>query len=397
MTNICYVDPVGGVAGDMLLAALLDAGAPTSAVFEAIEAVVPGRFHGVPETVRRQTLRALWLRIDQRAPAQPPRRTVRDLLSIVDRASLPPPVAERARRVLERLGEAESRVHGEGSPHLHELADDDTLLDVVGACAALHALHIERILVGPLPMPAGSEIETGHGRMPLPAPVTLELVRGYDVDLRGEGEMVTPTGAAIVTALGEPAHEPPAMRIVSTGYGAGTRDLPDRPNVVRLIVGETLDTRPHREELVVLETNVDDLTPELVADAVEALLRAGALDAWTTPVTMKKGRPAVTISALTEPDRVRDIESVLFQTTTTFGVRSHRVARSALERRVATVNVAGGSVRVKLGVLDGSVVSATPEHDDVAALARETDRSVRSVYQEAGAAARTLLGDHVQS
>jgi uncharacterized protein (TIGR00299 family) protein len=411
MSRVLYVDAVGGAAGDMLLAALLDAGAREDRVREAIEAVVPGKFVFTFETVSRRGLRARWLRIES-VPGQSARgeaaRPFRALMAAVDGASLPVEIRRTARSILERIGKAEGRVHGvdPGELELHELGDDDTLLDVVGVAAALGSLGIGEVFVSSLPLGTGGEVRAGpgHGAMPLPAPVTLELLQGFDVRGATPEETVTPTAAAILSAVGTPAPHLPEMTLEAVGYGAGTRDTADIPNVVRVLVGTKNEGAPFVgsedrlliRELVVLETNLDDLTPELTADAVQALLGAGAFDAWVTPASMKKGRFGFILSALCEPKAEPALTRLLFETTSTFGVRSHHVRRAELARRVATVAVGDGEIRVKLGLLGDRVVSATPEHDDVAEVARRAGRTVREVYEEAAAAARSLRYQEIE-
>jgi uncharacterized protein (TIGR00299 family) protein len=396
----------------MLLAALLDAGVSPDPIWEAVNAVLPGRFACRVDSVQRAGLRAALLHIDPgpAAPAggrpsdsRPEPRALSDLLDAVDGAPLHPRVAAAARAVLERLGEAEARAHGSSPAEiaLHILGDDDTLLDVVGVSAALHAAGIDRVLVSAVPLESEGWLPAsgGHHGVPLPAPVTLELLRGFRTRPGGPGEAVTPTAAAIFAVLGSPAEGFPDMTIDGIGYGAGTRDPEDRPNVLRVVLGSeasaptttkssTTDTLAVRD-LAVLEANLDDLTPELVADAVQALLSAGSLDAWTTPAQMKKGRPGVVLSVLCEPEAEERLRTVFFETTSTFGVRSYHVERAELERRTVRVDLSDGSVRVKVGLLGEKVLSATPEHDDVAAVAARAGRSVRHVYEEAAAAART--------
>jgi uncharacterized protein (DUF111 family) len=265
--------------------------------------------------------------------------------------------------------------------HLHELGDPDTILDVVGVATALDLLGIERVLVSSIPL--------GE-----PGPATLELLRGFRIRAAEvPGETVTPTAAAIFAVLGEPA-DLPDLHLESIGYGAGSRDPAGVPNVVRVLIGskpaERGTTEARDRDLVLLGANIDDLTPELVADAVQALFAAGALDAWTMPIVMKKGRLGVLLSALCEPAAEPRVLTVFFEATTTFGVRIQPVRRAELARRVANVTLADGTVRVKVGLLGDRVMSATPEHDDVAALAGRAGRTVREVYEEASAAARAL-------
>jgi uncharacterized protein (TIGR00299 family) protein len=396
----------------MLLAALLDAGVPGTPVWEAVDAVLPGRFACRIDSVVRAGMRAALLHIEpgpaaRAAPGasesdlEP--RALSELLAAVDGAPLHPRVASAARAVLERLGEAEARVHGSepADPVLHAVGDDDTLLDVVGVAAALHAAEVDRVLVSAMPLESEGWLPPsgGHPGVPLPAPVTLELLRGFRIRSGGAGEVITPTAAAVIATLASPTEGFPDMNIEAIGYGAGTRDPADRPNVVRVVLGSqassaTTTIRSMHDDLVVrdvvvMEANLDDLTPELVADAVQALLSAGSLDVWTSPAQMKKGRPGVVLSVLCEPDAEGRLRSVFFETTSTFGVRSYRVGRAELERRTVSVDLPDGSVRVKVGLLGGRVVSATPEHDDVASVAARAGRSVRHVYEEAIAAART--------
>lgn len=389
-----FVDPIGGAAGDMMLAALLDAGAPLPPIQQAIERIFPDRFQIALDTVRRDGLRAMRLRVTRRVRVAENRggvRSFRELMNLVDRAALEPLVHDTARKILTRLGEGESRVHGEAlaSLTLHQLGEDDTLIDVVGISAALHALRVERLLVAPLPLAFGSSVGGPHGVLPLPAPATLELLRGFGAKGAENGELVTPTAAAVFAAVGVPADRLPPVSIESIGYGAGSGD---RPNILRLLVGTLAEAQRLLEEreLRVLETNLDDLAPQLVADAAETLRTEGGLDVWITPVQMKKGRSGVVLSALCEPHREAALRRLIFESTSTFGVRSLAVRRTELDRRLVDVALGTGRVRVKLGRLGDEVMSATPEHDDVAALAKQTGRSTRAVYEEAVAAARAL-------
>ncbi len=390
MTRILYIDVIGGAAGDMLLAALLDAGASSAGVQEAVDAVLPDRFRIATEEVRRANLRArlLCATVGSRAPRAGP-RPFRELLAAVESAPLSPALRRTAHSVLQRLQEAEARVHGEPASQVvaHELGDDDTLLDVVGVAAALESLQVSRVFVSPIPLAMGGTIDAAHGPRPVPAPATLELLRGFSVRGDGRGEVVTPTAAAIFAALAVPAADLPGMTLECIGYGAGRRDPEGLPNVLRVLAGPAAD-HPLERELVVLEANIDDLSPELVADAAEALRAAGALDVWTAPAQMKKGRAAVVLSALSDPALEPALSSVFFEATSTFGVRIHPVRRVELERRWVDVALAEGNVRVKLGLLGGRLMSATPEHDDVAEVARKSGQPVRLVYEKALAAAR---------
>jgi pyridinium-3,5-bisthiocarboxylic acid mononucleotide nickel chelatase len=391
--KVLYVDVVGGAAGDMLLAALLDAGAARDHVSDAVSAVLGRRVECVTAEVRRRGLRALALSAPGDLSAE--RRRPRELLDAVDRASLEDGVGARATAVLQRLFEAEAKVHGReiAELELEELGEDDTLLDVVGVAAALASLGVERVDVSAIPMPPPS----GDGTHGSPAPVTLELLSGFALRPSVAGtdlpETVTPTAAAIVSVLGRPVPEMPELVLERVGVGAGSRDAASVANVVRVMLGEASPSADGARRLLLLEANVDDLEPELVPDAIEALLAAGALDAWTAPIVMKRGRPAVAISALCERDMLDEVRRTFFEATTTLGVRVHEVSRPELDRRIVEIDLAEGGprIRVKLGVLDGRTLNAKPEHADVVEAARKLGRPVRSVHAQASALAYRLL------
>ncbi len=390
-----HVDVVVGAAGDMLLAALLDVGAPTEPIADAVSSVLGRRIEVGTTEVVRAGLRALALRLPEGLEV-PSNRGPLDLVAAVERAPLAEGVRARATAVLARLGEAEARVHGVPLADLllEELGADDTLVDVVGIAAALDALEVGSIVVSPLPVAPPSH-RAGHGT---PAPVTLELMRGFAVRPSAAGdelsEPVTPTAAAVFAALGEPARGIPEMRLEAVGVGAGNRDPASVANVVRVLLGTVTEpVGAGDRRLVVVEANVDDLSPELVPDAIEELLAAGALDAWYTPVVMKRGRPAVTISAMCEPGVLDGVRRAFFESTSTLGVRIHAVERPELERHVVEVDLVEGgpTIRVKVGFLDGRSVSAKPEHADIVEAARKLDRPVRAVHEAASALANRLL------
>jgi uncharacterized protein (TIGR00299 family) protein len=391
--SVLYVDVVGGAAGDMLLAALLDAGASRDEVSDAVSAVLGRRVECVTEEVRRRGLRALALSGPGDLPSE--RRRPRELLDAVERAALGDEVRARATSVLRRLFDAEAKVHGReiADLELEELGEDDTLLDVVGVAAALDSLGVERVDVSAIPMAPPSN-DGSHGS---PAPVTLELLSGFALrpSLAGADlpETVTPTAAAILSALGRPVPELPELVLDRVGVGAGRRDPGSVANVVRVLLGRTSPSADRARRLLMLEANVDDLEPELVPDAIDALLAAGALDAWSAPIVMKRGRPAVGISALCERDTLDEVRRAFFEETTTLGVRVHEVSRPELDRRIVEIELAEGGprIRVKLGVLDGRTLNAKPEHADVVEAARKLGRPVRSVHAQASALAHRLL------
>lgn len=391
-----YIDAIGGAAGDMLLAGLVDAGAPAARIHDAVSAVLGRRVELETVDVTRGGLRALLLRLPAGLDTTRERRGPLDLVAAVERAGLAESVRERATAVLSRLGHAEARVHGVPveEVRLDELGADDTLVDVVGISAALDALDVGTIAVSPLPV-AQPGRRGSHGG---PAPVTLELLHGFTLRPSPAGddlpEPVTPTAAAVFAALGTPAGDIPEMRLEAVGIGAGSKDPALVANVVRVLLGTPVNAvGAVGRRLVIVEANVDDLAPELVPDAIEALFAAGALDAWSTPIVMKLGRPALTISALCEPGALDEVRRAFFESTSTLGVRIHAVTRPELERRMVEVDLAEGgpTIRVKIAFLEGRAVTAKPEHADVVEAARKLDRPVRSVHEAASAIARRLL------
>ena len=378
---------MGGLAGDMLLAALLDAGAE----LESLRRVPPALdIDGVEidvERVERHGIGALHLRIE--ATDDHAHRHYREIRGLVEAADLPERVRVRSLEAFKRLAEVEGGIHGvpPDDVHFHELGSLDTLVDVCGAFVLLEELAVERVVSSPLPFARGL-VKAAHGVLPLPAPATLGLLEGAAlVGVDTEAELVTPTGAAIAATVVEEWGALPPLMLEAVGYGAGTMHLPDRPNVVRVVVGSE-SPRP-AGRVVLLETNLDDLPPELVPDAVERCFEAGALDVWTVPVQMKKGRPGFVLSVLARPDVQGEMARVLLEETSALGVRVSRLDRYELERDERVVELEGGTVRVKVGLLDGRVVNLAPEHDDCAALARSTGRSVKSVWAQALARSQT--------
>jgi uncharacterized protein (TIGR00299 family) protein len=394
---ILYIDCVGGVAGDMLLAGLLDAGADVDAVRAALAATGVEGLELHLERVERHGISAA--HVDIVAPHEHVHRTWRDVREIVEMAALPAWVEERALDAFRRLAFAEGLIHRlpPDEVHFHEVGSLDAIGDVIGVCAAAASLGADEIACSALPTSRGF-VGAAHGRLPLPAPATLEILREAGaplVPLEVGLELVTPTGAALVAALATSFGPYPPMVPRQVGYGAGTRDSAEVPNLVRIVLGEpSVSTFERSSPVYLIEANLDDLSPELVPDAAAAATGAGALDVWTTPAQMKKGRPGLVLSALARPLDRDAVAGSLLRHTSTLGVRIARYDRYELERDWVTVEVAGGAVRVKRGWLDGEVVHLAPEHDDCAALAAQIGRPVQTVWASALAAA-TREAEHV--
>ena len=404
MRKSLYLEPFSGIAGDMFVGALLDAGAS----FEAVKAAVDGiPVEGI-EVSAKKTMRGVLsctkFEVRVHGEVEGPveshghhhddhhhdhghaHRGLAEMRDLLKRTKTSKEIRATALKVFEKLAAAEARVHGTDaeSVKFHEVGALDALADVVASAAALDALGIREIHCGPVRTGSGM-VSIAHGKVPIPAPGTLELLLGFDLRLeQGKGELVTPTGAAILAALATP-RPPGEFYPERVGYGAGTRDGGETPNCLRATVGRTPDpaTEPAVHELA---ANLDDQPPQVLARAVEALLEAGALDAWTEAAGMKKGRAGVVLRALCDEARLVAVEEAFFGETGTLGVRRHRVERSKCEREWVKVKTPFGAVRVKVGTRGGEVISAAPEYEDCRAAAEKAKVPVRRVLDAARAA-----------
>jgi pyridinium-3,5-bisthiocarboxylic acid mononucleotide nickel chelatase len=391
MTRIAYFDCFSGASGDMILGALLDAGLS----FEDLQAEVarlalaPGAFAIRSSRVQRAGFAATKLDVDVNEP--PRHRSLAEVIDIVRKSSLPQADLERIEAVFQTLGEVEAQVHGSSveDVELHEVGAVDALVDVAGAIAGLRLLGIDEVYVSPLPMGRG-EGRGSHGVLPLPAPATLALVARVGAPIvEGEGprgELVTPTGAALLTTLGR--FQRPAMRLERVGYGAGGRDPADRPNVLRVWLGES-ETPGRRMRLI--ETNIDDMSPELLAYTQEELMSAGAADVWFTPIQMKKSRPAVMVSVLCREAIESQLVGLLLRETTTLGVRVRDVGRYEAEREVFEFESSLGPAAVKLKRLPGEAPRIAPEYELCRRIAQERSLPLAEVYRIVGAEAEALI------
>ena len=419
--RVLYIDPFAGIAGDMLTAALIDLGAPLDRIREGLSALplrgynlearktTRGPFAATRFIVSPVAAPSSEIRAPEADPGHShshghdhghshahshahilidpwpdqPHRAWRDIRQMIQQSALPARAQARALAAFSRLADAEAHVHGVPVEEVafHEVGAVDSIVDIVGACLALELLGVDRLVSGPLPMGSGM-IQTAHGATPLPAPATLQVLVGFPVVPGPPGrEHVTPTGAALVAALAEPGPMP-AMTVLGVGHGAGTRDPPDLPNVVRVVLGT--ERRPDSPEAVlVIEAQMDDLSGEHLPPLLDALLEAGALDAYASPVLMKKGRTGLLVTALATPPMADAVQRALLRHGSTFGARRHRADRQVLDRAHVTVKTPWGSVRVKTGRLDGELVQASPEYEDVAALARAAGVPAPTVHAAA--------------
>jgi uncharacterized protein (TIGR00299 family) protein len=381
---IGWLDLAAGASGDMLLGVLVDAGVPLEVLADAVAALPVEEIRLETEPVTRHGLGAT--RVHVYAPDSPHHRTWPDVRAILAEAELVPAVRDGALAVFERLAIAEGRVHriSPDEVHFHEVGALDALADVVGVIAGFHHLGLTRLTASPVALGSGSA-RGAHGVIPVPGPAVLELLAGIPVVAGAvPAEMCTPTGAALVAHLVDEWTALPPMRVQRVGTGAGGRDPEELPNVVRLVLGS--EPAPAGNP-VVLETNVDDLDPRLWPGVLDTLFAAGASDAWLTPILMKKGRPAHTLSALCRPEAVPAVQAAVFAVTSSIGLRIVPVGKVALERTQAAVDVLGGQVGVKIATDGGRALNVSVEYEDVAALARELGLPVKEVLRAATAAA----------
>nr|WP_294696249.1 nickel pincer cofactor biosynthesis protein LarC [uncultured Friedmanniella sp.] len=379
-----WIDASAGVAGDMLLGALVDAGAHLAGVQAAVDAVVPGAVRLVARDVLRAGQHGC--KVDVEVLTEDlPHRHWREIRAMVTGAELSTRTRQRVLATFGRLAEAEATVHGTDPEqvHFHEVGALDSIADVVGVCAALDLLDVATLSAGPVAVGSG-RIHTAHGDIAVPVPAVVQLSDGWRVLAGGRGELATPTGMALVVALSERCEDLPALVLSGSGAGAGTKDDPERPNLTRVLLGTGAAPAPSDgDSVTVLEANIDDLDPRLWPGVLDRLLDVGALDAWLVPILMKKGRPAHTLTVLAHPHRMDALRSLIFVETSTLGVRASAWSRSALPRGWVDVVVQGAALPVKVGHRNGRIVRATPEFDNVEQLARRTGRPVPDVLAEA--------------
>ncbi len=402
---IGWVDASSGASGDMLLGALCGAGVPVRVIEEAVRAVAPEAVALAPEDVTRNGFAAT--RMHVQVGDSSTHRTWRDVRALLGEARLDEGVRARAHATFERLAVAEAAVHGTAPDdvHFHEVGALDAIADVVGVSAGLEDLGLDELVVSPVAVGSG-RVHGAHGEMAVPPPAVVELLRGVPSYAGpGDRELCTPTGAALLTSSATSYGPQPLMSVDRVGVGAGGRDPVTHANVLRLLVGEkavslrdasssaprTGTGRGGNPAPLLLECNVDDLDPRVWPSVIAALLEAGASDAWLTPILMKKGRPAHTLSVLVAADRADAVRTVVFRHTSTIGLREQTIGKTTLDRAMETVEVDGFPVHVKIAVHKGRVVNAQPEYDDVARAAAATGRPVKEVLADAIAASRALV------
>jgi len=391
MLRTLYLDCFAGISGNMFLGALIDLGLPESRLREELAKLPVGGYSLVVKRVLKQGISAVY--VDVKVGEDKHHRHLSDIFRIIDGAALDQPVKDASKQVFSRLAAAEAKVHGTTAEevHFHEVGAVDAIVDIVGTVIGLNFLGINRIYTSKLQTGRGF-INAAHGRMPIPAPATAELLQGIPYDSGDiSRELVTPTGAALVSVLSS-GHGAMPLDFMSevVGYGAGTWDL-EIPNTLRAILGPN-GTAVGTMEKLVIEANIDDLNPQLYPYVLEKCLAAGAADAWLTPIIMKKGRPAVKVSVLVDSGLREDIVQILLSETSTIGLRFYSVNRIVAAREMVTVKTAWGSVGVKLSRQQGAVYNVAPEFEDCRRLAEAKSLPLKVVWQEAMSIAWQTFG-----
>ena len=380
-----YLDCFSGISGDMFVGALLDVGLPLERLFADLKKIPLGFY----EFKRTRALRGhlVGTRVEIRVPGKQPSRKLRDIEALIRDSELSAGVKERALKVFSRLAEAEGKLHNmpPEQVHFHEVGAVDAILDIVGTCIGLEFLEISHLTCSPVNVGSGC-VEAAHGSLPIPAPASLELLKDLPIYSSGvDGELVTPTGAALISTLATGFGPIPPMRVERIGYGAGAREIPGHPNLARLLLGKSAepvrvrDGAPGDEVVSVIEANVDDMSPQLYGYFIDQALAAGALDVTCTPIQMKKDRPGILLSVLCTPEKGDALAQMLFEQTTTIGVRIYEARRKILERELVSIQTPYGTVKVKVAKRDGKVLNVAPEYEDCQRLASEKGVPLKQV------------------
>ncbi len=387
--RVAYFNCFSGISGDMVLAALLDLGWPVKELERELNKLDLFDYHIEAEKVAKQGIISTQIKI--RIKEGKKERTLKDILSILDKSKLEEGIKERSRAIFIRLASVEAKIHGKSPQevHFHELGGLDTIIDVVGAVAGMKYLGIEKVYSSSLPLGKGL-LKCSHGTLPVPAPATLELLKGVPVyGSNIEAELVTPTGAAIISTLAENFGQMPAMKIDDIGYGAGQRDLPI-PNLLRVWLG-ILENAYQEDVVSLIQTNIDDMNPEFYEHIADRLFNEGALDVFLTPIQMKKTRPATMLSVITVEEKTEKMLELIFDETTTLGVRISKIERRKLNRESRKVATKYGKIEVKIGKLDGIIKNISPSYEECRKIASRLNIPLKKVHQEAKQAAFGLL------
>lgn len=380
--RIAYFDCFSGISGDMILGALVDSGLALESLEKELARLNISGFHLTARKVTRGGISGT--QVEVHITEEGKERRLSDFAAILENSSLSEEVKRASLNTFIRLAQVEARIHNTAleNVHFHELGGLDTLVDIVGAFAGLRLLGVEKVYSSPLALGQGT-VKCKHGPLPVPAPATLELLKGVPVyGSEVEAELVTPTGAAIITGLAARFGPMPSMRAEAIGYGAGQRDIVSRPNLLRIALASESSIY-EEDQAIVIEANIDDMNPEFYDYIMARLFATGAMDVFLTPIYMKKNRPAVMLSVLVGPEKSDQALEVIFSETTTLGVRMYNVGRKKLSREQATVETPYGPVQIKIGKLGEKVLNVSPEYEACRRLAEEQNLPIKVVYEEA--------------
>ena len=379
--RIAYFDCFSGISGDMILGALVDAGAPFDKLKEGLLQLKLEGYTLTKSIVLKKGIKATKIDVVIDSPDLPG-RPLKDLREIISESALDVSIKDKSISIIRRLAEAEAVVHNcpVEDIHFHEVGHIDTIVDVVGAVYALQLLGIDRVVSSSIETGSGY-VKMSHGIFPIPAPATTELLKGVPLYSSGiERELTTPTGAAIITTIASSFKPLPEMRLSSVGYGAGGWDLSEKANVLRVLIGED-KSGYDRDEVVLMETNIDDMNPQIYEYLIERLLKAGALDVYVTPALMKKSRPAQMLSIVAKEEDMETIQRLVFQETTTIGIRINKASRFVLKRELKEVDITYGKVKVKISTGPDGIITVSPEYEDCKRIAMETGRPLKEIIE----------------
>jgi hypothetical protein len=385
--KIAYFDCFAGISGDMCLGALVDAGVDLSDIKRGLKKLPIQNYSLTSKKVLRGSISAT--KVDVIIKAEGKRQKAKgkkwkDIEKTIKTSQLSEKIKQKGLHIFKRLFEAEARVHGEpfDKVHLHELGGTDCLVDIFGALIGLDILGIEKIYVSSINLGSGS-VKTEHGMLPVPAPATAELLKGYPVySSEIPFELTTPTGAAIVSGMNADPYSLSEITIEKIGYGAGNRDIANMSNTLRILIGKEANAGKSKEFVTVIETNIDDMNPQFYEYVMEMLFKAGAHDVFLENIIMKKGRPAVKLTIISEESDIDKISSILFQETTTIGLRFYKAHRRTLDRKIKKIKTKYGNVRIKVSTLKGNIVNISPEYEDLKAIAKKTKIPIKKIAEE---------------
>lgn len=389
--KVLQFDMIGGASGDMILGALIELGVDAKHLAQGLSSLPIEPFEIEAKPFQGDRIHGVQVAVRLHEDPHHHARNLRDIQKIITESKLPQRVKDLSLKVFDRIATAEAKVHGTtiDKVHFHEVGALDSIIDIVGCCLGMDLLGVNEITIGPFPAGRGT-IECAHGTFPNPAPATLELLKGFSIVQTDETkELVTPTGAALLTTWRTLERTPDGSRIVNTAYSFGHHKLEQRPNLLRATLLET-GTAGATGTCLVMECNVDDTTPELLGSLTQRLMEAGALDAFTTSVQMKKQRPGSLLTVLCDPEKKAPLLDLIFRESTTFGVREYMTRRTMLERRSVEVKTRFGTIHIKIGRWKGQDVTFAPEMEDCIRRARESNSPVRAVYEAAAEAAAPL-------